>query len=42
MAASAIDPPLEEVTPAQEKRTSLLALILMSVLEVVEAYPILP
>lgn len=42
MAASAVDPPLEEVTPAQENRTSLLALILMSILEVVESYPILP
>lgn len=40
MAAGAIDPPLE--IPTQDNRTSLLALILMTVLEVIETYPVLP
>lgn len=40
MVAGAIDQPLE--TLKQEKRTSLLALILMTVLEVIETYPLLP
>ena len=40
MAAGAIDRPLE--TLKEDNRTSLLALILMTALEVIETYPLLP